>query len=216
MSKKIERLFPQFVSSISQNNNTMAHFPDYEILSCGNFYQYDGELYAKQFPTEWAQNHMDGTGPKSCNNCRVFGSWNGVFIGYCANCAQYDYEFSRGHGFLKPGQEISKKNANTIGAMQSYLKDVEPDSIGDKDIFDSYTVHYGYNECDDSVEELYRLESTILGYYKNKKEDDQLLDDQLTEASDYDSANESDDELNTAVILDDAPFNHPPQQYCFM
>uniref|UniRef100_A0A6C0KL37 Uncharacterized protein n=1 Tax=viral metagenome TaxID=1070528 RepID=A0A6C0KL37_9ZZZZ len=210
----------------------MAHFPDYEIIPCGNFYQYNGELYAKQFPTEWAQNHLEGTGPHSCTNCRAFGSWNGVFIGYCVNCAQYDYEFSRGHGFLKPGQEISKKNANTIGAMQSYLKDIDPDCIGDREIFDSYAVHYGCNDSDDFAEELYHLESTILEYYKNKENkenkkdddqllddqllDDQLLDDQLSEASDYDSANESDDELNTAVILDDAPLDYPPQQYCFM
>lgn len=202
----------------------MAHFPDYEIISCGNFYQYDGELYAKQFPTEWAQNHAEGTGPKSCTNCRVFGSWNGVFIGYCVNCAHYDYEFTRGHGFLKPGQEIVKKTTS-LGAFQSYLKDAGPDSIGDKEIFDSYAVHYGDNEDDEFAEELYRLESTILQHYKNKENkkdendqllDDQLLDDQLSEASDYDSANESDDELNTAVILDDAPLDHPPQQYCFM
>jgi hypothetical protein len=192
----------------------MAHFPDYEIIPCGNFYQYNGELYAKQFPTEWAQNHLEGTGPHSCTNCRAFGSWNGVFIGYCVNCAQYDYEFSRGHGFLKPGQEISKKNANTIGAMQSYLKNIEPDCIGDREIFDSYAVHYGCNDSDDFAEELYHLESTILEYYKNKE--NKKDDVQLSEASDYDSANESDDELNTAVILDDVPFNHHPQQYCFM
>ena len=199
----------------------MAHFPDYEIIPCGNFYQYNGELYAKQFPTEWAQNHLEGTGPHSCTNCRAFGSWNGVFIGYCVNCAQYDYEFSRGHGFLKPGQEIRKKNATTLSAMQSYLKDIEPDSIGDREIFDSYVVHYEDADSDDFAEELYHLESTILEYYKNKaanieKQYTNKDDDQLSEASDYDSANESDDELNTAVILDDVPFNHPPQQYCFM
>lgn len=197
----------------------MAHFPDYEIIPCGNFYQYDGELYANQFPTEWAQNHAEGTGPKSCTNCRVFGCWNGVFIGYCVNCAQYDYDFTRGHGFLKPGQEIRKKTT-TLGALQTYLKDVAPDSIGDKDLLDSYAVHYGDAEYDEFSDELYQLESTIIQYYKNKydsKHDEQLIDDQLTEASDYDSANESDDELNTAVILDDAPLdNHPPQQYCFM
>ena len=151
----------------------MAHFPDYEILSCGNFYQYDGELYANHFPHEWAQNHMDGTGPKSCNNCRYFGSWNGVFVGYCANCAHYDYEFSRGHGFIAPGREL-RENIPQARAMETYLCEVDFNTIGDKDLFDSAAV---LMDADDD-------------------------DDMLSEASDYDGY-ESNDELNTATIMED-------------
>lgn len=185
----------------------MSNIPYYEIFHYRNFYQYEGELYAKQFPKEWAQTHAKGTGPNACANCRDVGSWNGVFIGYCTNCAEMEYQLCRGHGFIKPGKEAIKDNANT-SAFQTYLKDVVMDSIGDKDMFDSYAVHYAEDD-DGFAEELSRLESTIIQYYKNKAQNVTIIpykdDDILSEASEYDSANESDDELNQAVILDNPP-----------
>lgn len=180
LSKKIERLFRKSIYSTSRK--TMAHFT--EILSCGNFYQYDGELYTNHFPQEWAQNHMDGTGPKSCNNCRYFGSWNGVFVGYCANCAQYDYEFSRGHGFIEPSKE-RYENTPQARAMETYLCEVDFDNIGDKDLFDS------------SIHEFDILSETSeygASYGSG---------DVLSEASEYRASYESDDDLNTARIMDD-------------
>jgi hypothetical protein len=56
-----------------------------------NYYSYDGELYTGSFPYAWAKMHIAGTGPKECDHCKLCGFYNGVFIGYCANCAsQYD------------------------------------------------------------------------------------------------------------------------------
>jgi len=65
-----------------------------QIIFCGelnNYYSYDGELYTGSFPYAWAKMHIAGTGPKECDGCKHYGFYNGVFIGYCANCAsQYD------------------------------------------------------------------------------------------------------------------------------
>jgi len=65
-----------------------------QIIFCGelnNYYSYDGELYTGSFPYAWAKMHIAGTGPKECDGCKRYGFYNGVFIGYCANCVdQYD------------------------------------------------------------------------------------------------------------------------------
>lgn len=75
----------------------------------GDFYTIDGVRYDSHFPEEWAKDHKtfmwedDGSlssapsGP-DCGNCLFYGSCNGVFVGYCSNCAR-EYNFTRGKGF---------------------------------------------------------------------------------------------------------------------
>ena len=53
-----------------------------------NYYVVDGCRYTQAFPMKWAINHLPFTGPKNCLNCVWYGSYNGVFVGYCANCLQ--------------------------------------------------------------------------------------------------------------------------------
>jgi hypothetical protein len=103
-----------------------------------NYYEVDGELYAIQFPRQWALNHLDYTGPKNCMNCKYYGSWNGVFIGYCTNCAR-EYDTDRGNGFSDIGEEKPTDEfirdlyyENDYSAKNTYLKNVKPDDIGDK------------------------------------------------------------------------------------
>ena len=127
----------------------MAQFNQLEIRSSfrggkRRYYSYDNELYADTFPEEWAQNHAPGTGPTDCENCGYYGYWNGVFIGYCLNCACYEYDGSRGNGFTSPGEE-SKDSAkdsfgdNTYsGAFATYLYGVNLHDVGDRDFCDSY------------------------------------------------------------------------------
>ena len=118
----------------------MAQFNPLEIVILGerrHYYSYDGELYTRTFPFEWAENHYPGTGPKECGNCSDYGCWNGVFIGYCANCAEHEYQFERGSGFIGIGKENKKTCDPTKYAFNTYLKDIELDSIGDTDFMDS-------------------------------------------------------------------------------
>ena len=83
-------------------------------------YVVDGAKYAPSFPKEWANSHIEGTGPHDCQNCEYYGKWRGVFIGYCVNCAMYTYHSMRGYGFAETGKE---QDAELPGsAMQTYLK----------------------------------------------------------------------------------------------
>jgi hypothetical protein len=105
------------------------------------YYKCRGELYTATFPIEWAKNHLPNTGPTECGNCFYFGSWNGVFIGYCANCAYYCYNGERGCGFIGLGKEnVFEHDEKYTSVFESYLKDVKLDQIGDKSIMDSENI----------------------------------------------------------------------------
>ena len=96
----------------------------------GNYYIHDGCYYDIHFPLHYAMTHIEGTGPKDCNNCLCYGSWRGVFIGYCFNCAQYNYDLKRGHGFYEPGLEQYRGGEDNSSAFDTYLKHVCLDKVG--------------------------------------------------------------------------------------
>jgi hypothetical protein len=56
-----------------------------------NYYEVDGFKYTGMFPYEWANDHKCLSGPKHCNNCRAYGSINGVFVMYCLTCVENVY-----------------------------------------------------------------------------------------------------------------------------
>jgi hypothetical protein len=122
-----------------------------------NYYSYEEELYTATFPVAWAETHEPKTGPKECNNCRTYGSWNGVFIGYCSDCAEYIYEGGRGCGFKSYGEENIKTNKTKdwIRAYDTYLYGINLDDIGDTDFCDSRLLveYYGKKEYYDEVED---------------------------------------------------------------
>jgi hypothetical protein len=103
------------------------------------YYVYDGEKYAPTFPIQLAKNFKEGTGPKECENCDYFGRWNGVIIGLCVNCAEHVYNFEYGPGFISLGCEFTDNSDwnNGIRAFDTYLKDIDLDTVGDKNIYDS-------------------------------------------------------------------------------
>ena len=98
-------------------------------------YKYDAELYAPTFPLDWAKNHLPNTGPESCNRCKTFGFWNGVFVGYCVDCAE-QYDGKRGNGFIFYGEE-RKKEETSNSAFSTYLNDVDFSELGDRNILDT-------------------------------------------------------------------------------
>jgi hypothetical protein len=61
-----------------------------------------------------------------------------VFLGYCANCADYEYNGERGRGFIDCGREDEAEEVKHFpSAFDTYLKDVSLDDVGDKDFMDS-------------------------------------------------------------------------------
>ena len=159
----------------------MAQFNPKEFVVCGDnrqYYSYDGELYTGTFPREWVENHLPETGPKDCKNCLTYGSWNGVFIGYCLNCSRFDYKYKRGWGFGETWRfdtvcgivttggvgwercdediaEYDKEDAlNGLRACNTYLN-INFDDIGDKENFmDSAAVFSSYNGRDKTESEV--------------------------------------------------------------
>jgi hypothetical protein len=119
------------------------------------YYSYDEELYCGTFPENWVEDCLEGTGPKECGNCAYYGSWNGVFLGYCANCAQYAYNGERGHGFIDIGKECDY-NPEVCGpsVFDTYLKGLYPDEVGDKDFMDSAALVNYIDASSNTFEEL--------------------------------------------------------------
>jgi hypothetical protein len=93
-------------------------------------YLYNGQWYHEKFPLEWARSHIEGTGPNDCPNCADFGSVHCVFIGYCANCAVYHYDGSRGRGFMGDGQECSYNSVLDFPSIfDTYLQGINLNDI---------------------------------------------------------------------------------------
>jgi hypothetical protein len=110
-------------------------YPQEEPFHFENKYLYDYYWYHENFPKEWAMCPKDGTGPSQCGNCLDYGCINGVFIGYCANCAIYDYEGSRGRGFIDVGVEYDDNCCMEFTSVfDTYLKDVDIHAIVGVDI----------------------------------------------------------------------------------
>ena len=134
------------LDSKSELKFTMAQFNPMEIVYHRRngkpaYYSYNEELYCGTFPEEWAENHAEGTGPKECNNCNDHGSWNGVFLGYCANCAAYPYNGTRGRGLMGLGKENDDPSVLEFPSIYStYLKDVSLHDVGDTDFMDSANI----------------------------------------------------------------------------
>lgn len=115
----------------------------YQIKNTGKYiYTINNVAYTEHFQVEWALNPMtvslkiDGDertwilGPgcsrNHCGNCNYFGSFRGVFLGYCGNCSR-DYEYTRGNGFIEQGEELSDARQKEYF---SYLRGVDITTLG--------------------------------------------------------------------------------------
>lgn len=102
-------------------------------------------IYHENFPQEWAVNHEPGTGPEECKNCAYFGCIEDVFIGYCANCAIYVYEGSRGPGFIDVGVEFKDDNESIDHNEINDNDSIEPYDNTETSVFDCH-FEGGYND----------------------------------------------------------------------
>jgi hypothetical protein len=153
----------------------------------GRYYLVDGCKYDEHFPQEWAQNPLeypecdeDGgpiccsderlTGPKYCGNCREYGSINGVFVFYCANCYKFLYKGSRG-GFIYAAIDATEKE---LWEEMPYMNGVKFDEIGDIDI----PTKWSEPEDGDIAEEYY---DTM--FHRIKKRESKKRKEQMRESS---------------------------------
>ena len=135
-----------------------------EIINHGDYYSYRGQLYIKQFPQMWATSHAAETGPEECDNCSFHGSWNGVFIGYCMNCAEYTYDFQRGHGFIEHGEE-QDLDIPQLRAIDTYLYGVDLDVCINVSNDGFYQVDLDSDDEEEGINE----------YKKYRKNDEQYI-----------------------------------------
>jgi hypothetical protein len=132
-------------------------YPEYDM--------YPGEwngTYHENFPNEWAENHEECTGPEECPNCSFYGCVQGVFVGYCGNCAMHVYKGSRGRGFIGDGIEnTSVEAAQYTSVFDTYLKDIvfyqeeldDPMEQGDPEELDDPMEQGDPEELDDPMEQ---------------------------------------------------------------
>ena len=113
--------------------------------------------YDIHFPLDWIFSEETSycpygkpftTGPLSCLNCKEHGFYNGVFISYCANCAQ-EFEYKRGNGVIEVGIEINEEMAafdlseikKENSMWNTYLKNVNLNEIGDTQLKEEYELY---------------------------------------------------------------------------
>jgi hypothetical protein len=132
---------PKYITTLSIASNKTI---DIYQGNHGKFYNINGcdIYYDIHFPILWALDNMScesTIGPLHCENCIYNGYYNGVFIGYCIDCASH-YESTRGNGLFAHGVEINESVYNSLydknyssenSIWNTYLKDVALDIIGD-------------------------------------------------------------------------------------
>jgi hypothetical protein len=112
--------------------------------------------YDIHFPLEWAiyknsflvYGEVHRPGPQSCKNCKFYGYHNGVFIGYCMNCAD-TFQYKRGNGMTDLYKEVDEnmvafdlsnfKKENSM--WNTYLKNVCLNEIGDEKLKEEYEIY---------------------------------------------------------------------------
>ena len=108
-----------------------------------------------------------GTSPNHCGNCNIFGSYRGIFLGYCANCA-LTYNMERGFGYITNGVELELDHSDLKHVMQSKY----PCSSS----FDESELDEWMYEYEEIVKKIYKparnsylkgVDITTLGYTQN-------------------------------------------------
>jgi hypothetical protein len=101
--------------------------------SHGPYYVLNGLAYDARFPVDWVLSELPDTGYSNCGNCMTYGTYRGVFVGYCANCAE-DYEHQRGCGFYASVCDDAIDLTLATNPFNTYLKDVKVSEIGDDNL----------------------------------------------------------------------------------
>jgi hypothetical protein len=175
--------------------------------------------YDIHFPLEWALDkntflvcgEIHVTGPYSCNNCKYFGYYNGVFIGYCMNCANC-FKYKRGNGMTDLYKEVDENmiafdlsNYTKENSMwNTYLKDVKLNEIGDEKLEEEREIYKDLPELISMEEE--NDNDNESNYDKQFVDSDDEIDDESKNY--YDS-----DEEEINVMMDEFIDNRKFDRY---
>jgi len=157
----------QYDSEPQYDSDTQYDYePQHEdIIIYRNTYKlYRGHKYVLTFPDEWILNEMAHTG-RQCPNCvnvnaegiaDGFGMWRGVIIGYCMNCAEHSYRYSRGYGFQ--GQAV--ENIPVVveiftAAWYTYLAQIDLNSVGNIEMNPEDTIENYIDLCEIQEQNAY-------------------------------------------------------------
>ena len=157
-----------------------------QITATGAYiYVIKNVAYPSQFPVQWALTPIiettlcnddavhtvicgPGTSPDHCGNCNISGSYRGIFLGYCANCA-ISYNMDRGFGYITNGVELEAEHGAWKYVMQakypcssSFESESEFDEWMDEDDEIIRKIH---KSAKDSY--LKGVDITTLGYTEN-------------------------------------------------
>lgn len=185
------------------NQNSLDFSIGYDKNNMATYYSYDNKPYTIYFPKKWVKNHIEGTGPKMCENCDYHGSLNGVFVGYCSNCAIYIYEGQRGRGMDMGNETDIKKIKEMLDFLEveetsddyfetkypsifdTYLKNVSPEQIGYHSLVeksDTCIIDFQNDEndkCPSNCDDYYCDDEYSIGAYDNldgSKERDNFIE----------------------------------------
>jgi len=141
-------------------------------------YQIGAVQYDIHFPLLWALEPIKDEkgfiyGPSDCSNCLGYGSYRGVFIGYCLNCAKI-YGYERGNGFITHGVECSEGDNREAknSVWNTYLKNVKLEDIGWDFLVDPPFVDNWVSDAEEAVEDVDEIKEEI----KEEKEDEVFRD----------------------------------------
>lgn len=126
--KETQKLNNEDTNDVSEKENDSDQIV---ISECMQYYTYKGIHYDIAFPLFWVLYEHPDRGPYHCENCKDYGSFRGVFIMYCMNCAsEYESEgYNVGYGAINSGVEECGNDASKT-AWNTYLKYRQLDCIG--------------------------------------------------------------------------------------
>jgi hypothetical protein len=125
-----------------------------------NFYIKDGIKYIIYFPEEWFP-HIDNSGPIKCEQCKMMGMVNDIFVFYCSECLLNVYNNKRGtsdyFNLIINEVNINEVNINEVnfkGYIKIYYKLLIKNNIDCYGCFDLLTaedIKKGYEDNDDKI-----------------------------------------------------------------
>lgn len=174
--------------------------------SCQKIYQIGTVQYDIHFPLHWALDPMQlendyVCGPSHCNNCLEYGSYRGVFIGYCLNCAT-EYGYERGNGFMTHGVECSEGDGREPknSVWNTYLKNVDLEKVGwhlvDPPFVDDWVSSDAESEAEDADETKEEGEKEGCSFHEVASEtssDDEIEDNSHTDLDVWEKEEDYDD-----------------------
>lgn len=131
----------------------------------------DGYKYVDTFPRDWLENEHPKCGPVNCSNCRTYGSINGIFVGYCLNCACSDFKGKRGNGFYGENRQYYIEGGQFYNPETNRIENKfeVTNEINDMGDWNFYLIQYQeqiLNELD------FEYQNMLMGVYPPKKNTD--------------------------------------------